>query len=411
MTTLPEWDYRGRDWRGRVVRGRIEAPSQSAVVQRMRGMGLTPVKVQQRGQGIGLDREIVLPGIARSRPKPKALAMATRQLATMLGAGLPLLRALAVLETQTEDRALRRAFTEVRERVERGNALSDALAAQPSVFPPLMVHMVRAGESGGFLDRALDSIADSADAEVKLRQKIKAALTYPAVMLVIAIIGVIAMLVFVVPVFEQMFAEMGGDLPLPTAIMLGLSRNMYWIGPLLIVLILAAVLWWRRYRYSDAVRRVTDPFVLRLWIIGNVVRKLSIARFTRNFATMMLAGVPLLRALEIVAETSGNWVIREAILDVRDRVRTGTTIADAMSRHEVFPQIVTQMIAVGEDSGALETMLERVADSYDAEVETTTEQLTSLIEPITIVVLGLIIGGMVVSLYLPLFGIYGQIAA
>lgn len=410
MTTIPEWDYRGRDWRGRLIRGRIEAPSEAAVVARMRGMGLSPVAVHVRGQGAGLQQDITIPGITRTRAKPKAMAQAARQLATMVGSGLPLLRALTILGDQTDDPVLRRSIADVRDRIERGASLSDAIAFQPRIFPPLMIHMVRAGEAGGFLDDVLRSIADSAEADLKLRNRIKAALTYPGIMLAIAVLGVIGMLVFIVPVFERMFAEMGGELPLPTLMMVVLSRNMYWIGPLVIVLGLSAWLWWRRYRYSEAVRRVVDPLLLRIWIIGKLLRKLAIARFTRNFATMVTAGVPLLRALEIVAETAGNWVVKSAILDVRDRVRTGSTLSDAMSRHAVFPQIVTQMIAVGEDSGALESMLGRVADAYDDEVTTTTEQLTALIEPIMIVVLGVVIGGMVVALYLPLFGIYGQIS-
>lgn len=409
MTTIPEWSYRGRDWRGRLVRGRIEAPSEAAAVARMRGMGLTPIAVAARGQGTGLQRDLVIRGIERTSAKPKAMAMAARQLATMIGAGLPLLRALTILETQTEDRVLRRAIAEVRGRVERGASLSDAIALQPRIFRPLMIHMVRAGETGGFLDGALRSIADTAEADLKLRNRIRAALTYPGIMLAIAVVGVVAMLVFIVPVFERMFAELGGELPLPTLMMVVLSRNMYWIGPLLLLLAVGGWLWWRRYRHAEAVRRVTDPLVLRLWIVGNLLRKLAVARFTRNFSTMVTAGVPLLRALEIVAETSGNWVVRTAILDVRDRVRAGQSIADAMARHSVFPQIVTQMIAVGEDAGALESMLSRVADAYDDEVTTTTEQLTSLIEPVMIVVLGIVIGGMVVALYLPLFGIYAQI--
>jgi len=409
MTTVQQWSYQGRNDKGKVVKGRMEAPNEASVVSRMRGMGLTPVSVDEAGRGTGLQRDIVIPGFEKKSVGLKPLAIAARQLATMVGAGLPLLKALNILADQTEDKPLARVLDDVRGKVESGMALSDSLALHPDAFPPLMVHLVRSGETGGFLDQALRSIAKTFESELKLRSKIKSAMTYPVIVLVIALLAVAMMLIFIVPIFKQMFANLGGELPLPTQVLVVLSENMIWIGPVVVVLGVAGWVWWGRHKHDDAVRQRVDPVLLKLPVFGLLMRKLAIARFTRNLATMVGAGVPILRALDIVAETSGNWVVKSAILDIRENVRTGRPIAEAMARHEVFPPMVAQMIAVGEDAGAMETMLVRIADSYDDEVDAMAEQLTALVEPIMIVVLGVIIGGMVIALYMPMFSIYDQI--
>lgn len=409
MTAVQNWQYQGRNDKGKVVKGRMEAPSEAAVVARMRGMGLAPVAVGEASRGQGLNRDLVIPGFEKKAVGLKPLAVASRQLATMVGAGLPLLRALTILAEQTEDKVLARVLDDVRGKVESGMSLSDAFALHPEAFPPLMVHLVRSGETGGFLDGALRSIAKTFESEVKLRSKIKSAMTYPMIVLVIALLAVALMLVFIVPIFKQMFTNLGSDLPLPTQVLVVLSENMVWIGPLVIVAVVGGWIWWGRNKHNDAVRRRTDPLLLKAPVFGLLLRKLAIARFTRNLATMVGAGVPILRALDIVAETSGNWVVKTAVLDIRENVRTGRPIAEAMSRHDVFPPMVAQMIAVGEDSGSLETMLVRIADSYDDEVDAMAEQLTSLIEPLMIVVLGIIIGSMVIALYMPMFSIYDNI--
>lgn len=409
MTTVQNWQYQGRNDKGKVVKGKMEAPSEAAVVVRMRGMGLTPVMIGEAGTGEGLNRDLAIPGFEKKSVDLKPLAVASRQLATMVGAGLPLLRALTILADQTEDKLLAKTLADVRGKVEGGSALSDALMLHPNAFPPLMVHLVRAGEVGGFLDDALRSISKTLESEIALRQKIKSAMTYPVIVLIIALLAVAMMLIFIVPVFKKMFEDLDGELPLPTQILVVLSENMIWIGPIVIIGAIAGWVWWGRNKHNEDVRKRLDPLLLKAPVFGMLNRKLAIARFSRNLATMVGAGVPILRALDIVAETSGNWVVKSAILDIRENVRTGRPIAEAMLKHDVFPAMVSQMVAVGEDAGSLEQMLLRIADAYDDEVDAITEQLTALIEPLMIVVLGIIIGGMVVSLYMPMFSIYEQI--
>lgn len=400
--------YKGRNAEGKIVSGKLEAPSESAAVARMKTLGLTPVSIVESAKGTGLNREISL-GAFEKGVGLKDLAIMSRQLATMVSAGIPLLRSLTILSEQTESKPLAKVLASVRAQVETGSSLSEALGRQSDVFPPLMIHLVRAGETGGFLDQSLESIARTFEADVKLRATIKSALTYPVVVLVMAVVAVIAMLIFIVPIFEQMFADLGGELPIPTQILVVLSRNMIWILPILIVLGVAGWIWWRRNKHADRVRARVDPIKLKLPVFGQLMTKVAIARFARNFATMTKSGVPVLQSLAIVGDTSGNWVIEQALRKVQDSVRTGRSIAAPLAQEPVFPPMVVQMIAVGEDAGAMEQMLNKIADFYEDEVQTATEQLTSLIEPLMIGLIGLVIGGMIVALYLPIFTIFEQI--
>jgi type IV pilus assembly protein PilC len=406
--TAQAYSYKGRDGAGKLVKGRIEAPSESAVVARLRSMGVSPIAIDESVAGTGLQRDIG-GDFFKKGVKLKDLAVMSRQLATMMGAGLTLLRSLTILADQTENVTLGATLNQVRQQVETGASLSEAFAQHPRIFPPMMIHLVRAGETGGFLDRALESISGTFEADVKLRATIKSALTYPVVVLCMAIVAVIAMLIFIVPVFQKMFASLGGQLPLPTEILVVISQQMIWAGPLLAVLIFAFVIWWNRNKHTEKVRAFFDPLKLRLPVFGALLTKVSIARFTRNFATMSGAGVPVLQSLAIVGETSGNYVIQRALQKVQDSVRAGRTIAQPLSEAAIFPSMVTQMVAVGEDSGSLETMLHKIADFYDDEVQTTTEQLASLIEPLMIGVIGVIVGGMIIALYMPMFTIYNSI--
>jgi len=268
-----------------------------------------------------------------------------------------------------------------------------------------MVNMVRAGETGGFLDSSLESIATNFEKEVKLRGTIKSALTYPVIVLVMSLVAVIAMLLFIVPVFENMFKGLGGQLPLPTMILVELSHAMVWIAPVLLVGGVAGGIWWSRNKNTEKVRMRVDPVKLKMPVFGQLLKKIAVARFSRNFANMIGAGVPILQALKIVGETSGNWVIENALVKVAESVRQGESIAGPLAQQPVFPAMVTQMIAVGEDSGSLETMLNKIADFYDQEVASATEQLTAMIEPLMIAFLGVVIGGMVIALYMPIFQI------
>ena len=408
MPAAQMYSYKSRDSGGKLVKGTMEAQNEAVVVSRLRTLGLTPVAINEAAAGTGLQMDIKITGFEKSVPL-KELAIMSRQMSTMVGAGLSLLRTLTILTEQTENKTLALALDTVRTQVEAGTALSDAFAKQERIFPPIMVHLVRAGEIGGFLDKSLESIASTFEADVKLRQTIKSALTYPVVVLIMAIVSVIGMLTFIVPVFKKMFAGLGGQLPLPTQILVTVSENMTWIAPVLTVGGIAFAIWWRKNKREERVRRVVDPMRLKLPVFGMLMRKVAVARFTRNFATMTGAGVPILQSLGIVGDTSGNWVIEQALHRVQDSVRSGHSIAEPLMAEPVFPSMVTQMIAVGEDSGSLEQMLNKIADFYEAEVQSTTEQLTSLIEPLMIGVIGTIIGAMIIALYMPIFTIYNQI--
>jgi type IV pilus assembly protein PilC len=269
-----------------------------------------------------------------------------------------------------------------------------------------MINLVRAGEIGGFLDGALETIAGNFESEVKLRGTIKAALTYPVIVLIMAIVGVFAMLIFIVPVFKNLFAGLGGTLPLPTQVLVWLSASMIYVVPILVVAGVIFSIWWRKNKNTDRVRHFLDPLKFKIPVFGPLAIKLAIARFSRNFSNMIGAGVPILQALNIVGETSGNWVIQRALNNVADSVRQGKSIAEPLELEPVFPAMVTQMIAVGEDSGALETMLAKIADFYDQEVHSSTEQLTAMIEPLMVAFLGVVVGGMIICLYLPIFNIF-----
>ena len=404
MTNAQAYAYTGRNAAGKLVKGRLDAASESVVASRLQGMGVSPVSITEASDGTGLQREISIPGFTK-RVKLKDLAVMSRQMATMIGSGLSLLRTLNILAEQTESKPLAKVLATVRNDVEVGTSTSDAFAKHPETFPPLMINMVRAGESGGFLDGALDSIAENFEKEVKLRGTIKSAMTYPVIVLIMSLASVAAMLIFIVPVFKSMFEELGGQLPLPTMMLVYLSESMVWVAPTLAVLGIAFAIWWPRNKNTERVRKFLDPLKLKLPVFGLLLKKIAVARFSRNFSNMIGAGVPILRSLSIVGETSGNWVIEDALKKVAESVRQGRSVAAPLAEHPVFPTMVTQMIAVGEDAGSLEVMLGKIADFYDQEVEAATEQLTAMIEPLMVAFLGVVVGGMIVALYLPIFNI------
>ena len=406
MATATSFAYKGRDSAGKIVKGKVDAVSETAVASRLRTMGIAPTSIAAAGSGTGLNKEISLGGLFEKRVGLKDLAVMSRQMATMISAGLSLLRALTILTDQSENPTLKKTLDRVRLDVEAGASLSEAFAKHEVIFPPLMINLVRAGETGGFLEGSLESIAENYEKEVKLRGTIKSAMTYPVVVLIMALLGVVGMLIFIVPVFETMFENLGGTLPLPTQILVWLSEIMQWLGPVMAVGLFAFSFWWARNKNSERVRKVVDPIKLKLPVFGALMTKIAIARFTRNFSTMMKSGVPILQALSIVGTTSGNYVVEKALIAVQESVRQGKTVAGPLSEETIFPSMVTQMISVGEDSGALETMLSKIADFYDQEVESTTEQLTALIEPLMIAFMGVVLGGMIVALYLPIFNIF-----
>ena len=406
MAETHTFEYSVRDAGGKVIKARIEAANQAAVAGRLKTMGIAPLAINEV-QSSGLNREISF-GFGSS-VTTKDLAIMARQLATMVSAGLSLLRALSILAEQTENPALAKILTHVRGDVETGSSLSVALARHKETFPPIMLNMIRAGEVGGFLESVLVSLAENFEAEVKLKAKIKSAMTYPVVVFCIAIIAVIGMLLFIVPIFATMFANLGGQLPLPTKILVLLSTLMKWTAIPMVVVGIVFATWWRKHKNDDGVRARLDPIKLKLPIFGDLFKKVAISRFTRNFGTMLRSGVPILQALDIVGETAGNVVISLAVKDVQDAVRTGQSITRPLAQHPVFPAMVVQMMAVGEDTGAMDDMLEKIAEFYDQEVEATTDALTSLIEPLMIAVLGVIIGAMIIALYMPIFSVFDLI--
>jgi len=406
-TASRTFEYAVRNKSGKVVKGRIEAQNQAAVATRLRAMGVAPLAISEVATS-GLSREIKIPGFG-DKIGMKDLAIMSRQMATMINAGLSLLRALNILAEQTESKPLAKVLFQVRSDVEAGSSLSASMGRHPIVFPPLMINMIKAGEVGGFLDQVLISVAENYESEVKLRSKIKSAMTYPVVVFAMAILATAGMLLFIVPVFAGMFASLGGELPLPTRILVTMSDIMKILAPILLVAGIIFGVWWRKHKNDEAVRNRLDPLKLKVPIFGSLFRKVAVARFTRNFGTMIHAGVPILQALDIVGETSGNMVVERAAKAVRDSVRSGQSLAAPLNEHPVFPPMVVQMITVGEDTGALDEMLKKIAEFYDQEVEATTEQLTSLIEPLMIAILGTIVGSMIIALYMPIFSIFDLI--
>jgi len=406
-TASHTYEYAVRNRDGKIVKGQIEAQNEGAVAARLRAMGAAPLSISEVSN-TGLNRSLKIPGFG-DKIGMKDLAIMSRQLATMINAGLSLLRALQILAEQTENKALAKVLFSVRGDVEAGSALSFSLGRHPMVFPPLMVNMIKAGEVGGFLDQVLVSVAQNYESEVKLRSKIKSAMTYPVVVFCMAILATAGMLLFIVPVFAGMFSSLGGQLPLPTQILVFMSQVLKIATIPLIIVFIIFMTWWRKHKNDVSVRSRLDPLKLKLPIFGSLFKKVAVARFTRNFGTMVRAGVPILQALDIVGETSGNMVVENAAKAVRDSVRSGQSLAGPLREHPVFPPMVVQMISVGEDTGALDEMLQKISEFYDQEVEATTEALTSLIEPLMIAVLGAIVGSMIIALYMPIFKIFDLI--
>jgi len=405
MAATSRYAYKVKDAEGRFSEGRVEAVSEAAVAERLVAMGYVPLDVS--AVSTGMKTEISLG--RKKRVKLKDLAIFARQFATMMDAGLSMLRGLTILSEQTENPELRRVLRGAKQDLEAGMSLSVALGKAEGVFPPLMVNMAKAGEAGGFLDVTMRQVADNFEAEVRLRAKIKAALTYPVVVFALAMVMCLGMLIFVVPVFQEMFESLGGELPLPTKVLVVLSDSMRLAFPVLVVASVVFVWWWRRFGRTERVRNVVDPLKLRLPVFGSLFQKLALARFARNFSTLLSSGVPILESLDIVSGTTGSVVISRALTAVRESVARGDTVAGPLSEHKVFPPMVVQMIASGEETAAIDQMLAKIAEFYDEEVEATAESLTALIEPLMIAFLGVVVGSMIVALYLPIFKIFDLI--
>ncbi|MDQ3756464.1 MAG: type II secretion system F family protein [Actinomycetota bacterium] len=395
------YTYKVRDKAGKVLQGSLEADSTTLVANKLRQMGYVPLAIDKKGAS-AVSKEI---NLFKPKVKMKDLAVFSRQFATMINSGLSLLRSLSILEDQTESKALAAILREVRIDVEKGSSLSQAMARHPKAFNRLFIAMVRAGETGGVLDSVLLQLSDTIEKQVELKRKIKSAMTYPVAVLGLVLLIVTVMLLFVVPTFKNIYSDLGGTLPLPTRLLLGVSEILKKWFLLIILAEVGFLVAFKRWIQTDVGRASWDRFKLRMPVFGGLVHKTSLTRFSRTLASLLRAGVPILEALEITSETVGNTVMAAAVKDVQEGVKQGEPIARRLENHKVFPPMVVQMLAVGEETGAVDTMLDKVGEFYEQEVEATVNALTSLLEPLLIVVLGGAVGGMVVALYMPMFNV------
>lgn len=400
MADSKRFSYSARDLSGNVRSGTIMATSETEVARRLQGMGLAPISVKSSAGGG--KRSIGPP----KRIKAKHLAGFAKQFATMTDSGLPMVRTLTALTEQTDHPELQRVLPIVKSDVESGNPLSAAMAKHPRVFPPLMTGMVAAGEASGALATTMMRVAENYEKEAKLRAKVFSAMLYPMIVLVLAIVMVIGMLIFIVPTFADVFSNLGGDLPLPTQLLVMLSNFMKFAAPFLVVGVILFFVWWGRHKNDERIRNFVDPLKMRIPILGKFSRKIALARFSRTFAALLQSGIPMLQAIEMVKNTSGNVILSRALGNVQEAVRNGRPLAAPMAQEPIFPSLVTQMVSTGEETGSVSEMLEKVADYYDEEVETTADSLTSILEPIMIVGLAGIVGSMVVAMYLPMFQVF-----
>jgi type IV pilus assembly protein PilC len=398
------WTYKAVDGAGVPSKGQISGSSKEAVSDQLRGQGLKVMELSEKKTGF--NAEITL----MKRVKAAELTVMTRQLATMISSGMTLLRAFYVLEDQIENKLLKETVSAVREDIESGIAFSEALIKHPKIFSPLYVAMVRAGETGGVLEQSLDRIADQLEKDDALRRQVKSAMAYPTVVLSFAICVLLGLIAFIVPVFVKIFKDFGGDLPLITKITVKASHAVtgYWY--LILLITVGGVIGFKKWRKSDVGRPQWDRFRIRIpFKIGQTVQKIALARWSRTFAALYSAGVPIMQTIEVTGQTAGNAVIEKAMADVIESVKSGGSIAEPLKDTPIFPSMVAQMIAVGEETGNLDAMLTKVADFYEDEVAAAVKALTSILEPVMIIFVGGIVGFIVIAMYMPMFKVYDAI--
>ena len=396
------YKYTVEDHAGEIHEGKITALNEGQARQHLYEKGYLPHVLEEVATG-GLNAEINLP--FGGRVKQKDIAIWAKNFAVMFDASLPVTKILSILAEQTSNAKLAEITLEILHSVEDGNNLADAMQEHANTFSPMVVNMIRAGEASGALDETMRRVTAALDAEVKLRSKIKSAMTYPIAVLAMSVVMVIIMLLFIVPTFDDMFQSLGGELPLPTQMLVTASEILQ-VGAIPIAAgVIAFIVWWRKNKNKDWVRNFMDPLKLKLPVFGKLFQMVALSRFTRNLSTLLQSGVTILKALDIVSDTVGSVVVSRATKDVKDSVSSGKSFAEPLSQHAVFPPMVVQMTAVGEDAGNIETMLEKIAEMYDDDVNDTTDSLTSLMEPLLIAFLGVVVGGMVIALYLPMFSI------
>jgi len=390
--------YKVRDRGGNLISGTLVADNEALVLQRLREQGLTPLEVGKQGRGLNIE-------LTPKKVKLKEMSVFSRQFATMVNSGLPILRALSILADQANNPELAKTLTACRIDIEQGSSLSAAMQKHPKVFNDLYVSMVKSGETGGSLDSVLLRLADMIENEVKLRGKIKSAMTYPIAVVALVSLILTAMLLFVVPQFKSIYGQLGGSLPLPTRVLLTISDIFKKFWYIVLIGLFVGRFVFRRWKATPAGRESVDAFKLRVPVFGSLFHKTALARFAGTLAMLLRSGVPILQALDIVSETVNNKVISKAITDVQASVREGESMAKPLGKHKVFPPMVVQMIAVGEETGQVDVMLEKVSTFYNQEVEASVDALTSLIEPLLIAIIGGAVGAAVIALYMPMFNI------
>jgi type IV pilus assembly protein PilC len=403
---MPIYKWEGKTRQGVIKKGEMDAPNDNAVMDKLRAQQISPIKVKPKGKG---DFTLFEFG---SSVTEKDIVIFTRQFATMIDAGLPLVQCLDILINQQDNRTFAKVLSEVKEDVESGSTFARALGKHPKVFDSLFVSLIAAGEVGGILDTILNRLGAYIEKAMKLKKQVKGAMVYPAAITGISILVVMVLLIWVIPVFREMFKDFGSQLPAPTQFVCDISDFVKSKGFIFggLPCIFGFIYGFKRVLKTEKGRAVFDSVILRLPVVGDLVRKVAVAKFTRTLGTMITSGVPILDSLEIVAKTAGNKTVENAVLKTRGRISEGKTIAEPLAESNVFPPMVVQMITVGESTGALDVMLSKIADFYEDEVDQTVEALTTLLEPIMMVFLGGLVGGMLVAMYLPIFKLAGAMS-
>ena len=400
---MPIYKWVGKTAKGTIKKGETDGPNEGAIRIHLRQQNIIPTKITSKGKEI----KISLP--FGKKVKQRSIAVFTRQLATMIDAGLPLVQSLEILASQQESPVFKNIIRGIREDVEGGSTFAGALKKHPATFNELYTNLVVAGEEGGILDNILTRLAIYIEKSEALKKKVKSALIYPATIVGVAIIVVMILMIFVIPVFETMFKQAGQTLPLPTLMVLTLSKLIKKYVIIFIPALIVLIYLLRKYYQTQSGRAVIDRLLLKIPVFGPLLKKFAVARFSRTLGTLVTSGVPILDGLSIVSRTSGNKTIETAILDARASIREGETISEPLNRSGIFPPMVIQMISVGESTGALDSMLSKIADFYEDEVDIAVANLTSLLEPFLMVFLGIVIGGVVISMYLPIFQMAGAV--
>jgi type IV pilus assembly protein PilC len=401
---MPVYLWEGKNRNNQIQKGELEAPSEDAIRAHLNRLRIVPSKIKKKPKDLLENVKFLQPKV-----KEKDIIIFARQFSTMIDAGLPIIQCLDILQSQQENATFKGMLKEIKDSVEGGTTLADSLKRFPKHFDTLFVNMIAAGEAGGILDVILKRLAAFMEKAARLKRKVKGAMVYPAITVFVAVVVVAIILVFVIPVFQTMFADFGSKLPAPTLMVIAMSEfvksKIHWI----IIAIILFIIAFKKYYKTDKGRVVIDALALKAPVFGILIRKVAVAKFTRTMGTMLGSGVAILEALDIVAKTAGNRVVENAIYNVRSGIAEGRTMADPLQASGVFPAMVCQMIAVGESTGALDAMLEKIADFYDEEVDQAVENLTAMIEPVMIIFLGIVVGGLIVSMYLPIFMMAGAI--